>query len=60
MILLDSSIIIELFRKKDKIIDIADLFIAATTISHEIPLATLNLKHFERIDMLQIINNPDN
>jgi tRNA(fMet)-specific endonuclease VapC len=38
-----------------KQIGISDLFIAATAISNNLPLATLNLKHFERIEALEII-----
>lgn len=50
-VLINSSL-----KKKRKQIDIADLFIAATAITHNFPLATLNKKHFERIDSLLIIN----
>ncbi len=42
-------------KLKRKQISIADLFIAATAISNHLPLATLNKKHFERIDGLKII-----
>jgi predicted nucleic acid-binding protein len=42
-------------KKIRKQIDIADLFIAATAIAHNLPLATLNKKHFDRIDMIDII-----
>jgi tRNA(fMet)-specific endonuclease VapC len=42
-------------KRKRKQIDIADLFIAATAISNNLSFATLNLKHFERIDTLQIV-----
>jgi tRNA(fMet)-specific endonuclease VapC len=42
-------------KRKRKQIDIADLFIAATALSNNLPFATLNLKHFERIDNLQIV-----
>jgi len=38
-----------------KQIDLADLFIAATAVSNNLPIATLNKKHFERIDMLTVI-----
>jgi len=44
-------------RQKRKQIDIADLFIAATALSFGCPIATLNVKHFERIDKLTIITN---
>ncbi|MDP3665224.1 MAG: type II toxin-antitoxin system VapC family toxin [Sediminibacterium sp.] len=40
---------------KRKQIAIPDLFIAATAISSNLPFATLNRKHFDRIDGLNII-----
>ena len=43
-------------KSKRKQIDIVDLFIAATAINNKLPIATLNKKHFERIDNLKIIN----
>lgn len=43
-------------KKKRKQIAIADLFIAATAAAHHLPLATLNKKHFERIDSLQLVD----
>lgn len=42
-------------KKKRKQIAIADLFIASTALTHKLPMATLNKKHFERIDKLNII-----
>ncbi len=42
-------------KRKRKQIDLADLFIAATAIANNFSLATLNRKHFERIDTLNII-----
>jgi tRNA(fMet)-specific endonuclease VapC len=42
-------------KRKRKQIAIADLFIAATAIGNNLPFATLNMKHFERIDNLQIV-----
>jgi tRNA(fMet)-specific endonuclease VapC len=42
-------------KKKRKQIDLADLFIAATAVAHGLSIATLNKKHFERIDMLTIV-----
>lgn len=36
-------------------IDLADILIGATALTHDIPLATLNIKHFERIKGLEII-----
>ena len=42
-------------KRKRKQIGIADLFIAATAIANNIPLSTLNKKHFERIDNLLVV-----
>lgn len=41
-------------KRKRKQIDLADLFIAATAISNNLPFATLNRKHFDRIDGLTL------
>jgi predicted nucleic acid-binding protein len=48
------SIYLDLMHK-NKLIDLADLFIGATAVTHNIPIATLNVKHFERIDNLETI-----
>ncbi len=42
-------------KKNRKQIDKADLFIAATAIRHKVLCATLNRKHFERIEELRLI-----
>ncbi len=42
-------------KRKRKLIDIADLFIGATALSNSIPIATLNIAHFNRIDNLRIL-----
>ena len=42
-------------KRKRKQIDLADLFIAATALTNNLPNATLNKKHFGRIDSLNII-----
>jgi predicted nucleic acid-binding protein len=42
-------------KQKRKQIDLADLFIAATALANYLAFATLNKKHFERIDELKII-----
>ena len=42
-------------KLKRKQINIADLFIAATAISNNLPFVTLNKKHFERIDGLLLL-----
>lgn len=40
--------------KSNKMIDLADILIGATALTHNIPIATLNSKHFERIKNLEI------
>lgn len=42
-------------KKKRKQIAIPDLFIAATAIHYNIPLVTLNKKHFDRVDKIQLV-----
>ncbi|MGI8951073.1 MAG: type II toxin-antitoxin system VapC family toxin [Chitinophagaceae bacterium] len=42
-------------NRKRKQIDLADLLIAATAVAHNFFLATLNRKHFDRIDRLNIV-----
>jgi tRNA(fMet)-specific endonuclease VapC len=41
-------------RLENKMIDFRDIFIAATCLVFELPLKTLNKKHFERIKGLNI------
>lgn len=36
-------------------IGMADLFIAATAVVHDLPLATLNKKHFQRVEGLRLL-----
>lgn len=43
-------------KRKRKQIDLADLFIAATAVAYNLPLVTLNRKHFERIDTIKLID----
>ena len=47
------SIYFELL-KANKMIDLADIMIGATAMAHSVPIATLNIKHFERISGLKI------
>ena len=42
-------------NRKRKQIDLADLFIAATAMKQNLTIATLNKKHFARIDGLAIV-----
>jgi len=41
-------------KTHNQLISLPDLFIAATAITHNLPLLTLNRKHFERIQNLNI------
>lgn len=43
-------------KRKRKQIEIPDLFIAAIAITNNLSLSTLNKKHFDRIDKLQLID----
>lgn len=43
-------------KRKRKLIAVPDLFIAATALANNLPFATLNKKHFDRIDKLNIID----
>ena len=53
----DTAVIINsALKKKRKQLDLADLFIAATAVAHNLPLATLNRKHFDQIDSLTIVD----
>jgi len=44
-------------KRKSLLIDMEDIMIAATALALRIPLATLNRKHFERIDGLKLFND---
>ncbi len=44
-------------KKKRKQIDTPDLMIGATARTYNLPIATLNTKHFKNIDNLEIISN---
>ena len=41
-------------RKKNKVIEFRDIFIAATCLVNELSIVTLNKKHFQRIEGLVI------
>ncbi len=43
-------------KDKNKLIEVPDIFIAATALSRNMKIATLNKKHFERIPELVIVN----
>jgi predicted nucleic acid-binding protein len=39
-------------KVQNKLIALPDLLIAATALAHDLSLATLNVKHFERVEKL--------
>lgn len=45
-----------LLKKQNKMVEIRDLFIAATAITADLPLLTLNSNHFERIPQLKLLD----
>jgi len=52
-----ASDIAKKLKTKNKITEFRDIFIAATAIANDMPLSTLNVKHFERIDDLELIDS---
>ena len=44
-------------KKENRLIDHFDILIAGTAIVHDLPLATLNRKHFERIEGLMLVDD---
>ena len=51
---LQATIIYKKLVKENLLIPHNDIMIAATALVHKIPLATFNIKHFERIKQLKI------
>lgn len=50
-----AAVIQQKLKQFNKKLDISDLFIAATAILHDIPLATLNYKHFSSVAELFVV-----
>ena len=42
-------------REKNKLIEVGDILIGATALTNNLPLMTLNVEHFERIEELQVL-----
>ncbi len=51
----EAAYIYRVLKRNNLLIEIRDIFIAATAITHNMRLATTNRKHFERIDKLQLV-----
>jgi tRNA(fMet)-specific endonuclease VapC len=49
--LLDANLI-----RQNQLIGVKDTFIAATCLVHNLPLLTVNIRHFDRVDGLQLID----
>lgn len=47
-----------IMSKKGHPISIADAWIAATAVRHELPLVTHNPRHFQSVDGLEVITVP--
>lgn len=50
----EAAKIFQELKLKNKLIEFRDIFIAATALVHNLPVASLNVKHFERIEALQL------
>ena len=44
-------------KKANKLIDLADIMIAATAVANKMSLATINIDHFSRVKDLKLIKN---
>lgn len=55
-IAIKSAQIYHQLKAKNQIIEFRDIFIAATCIVNDLPIKTLNTKHFDRIEKLRIID----
>ncbi|GAB4426523.1 MAG: hypothetical protein OHK0011_08070 [Turneriella sp.] len=44
-------------RDRGRTIDNEDIIIAATAVVHDLPVATLNVRHFEGINKLRLFTN---
>jgi tRNA(fMet)-specific endonuclease VapC len=54
-ICIDTAVLLNTdLKQKNKRIELADLLIAATAVSNELPLLTFNNKHFSRVTSLEI------
>ena len=54
-----ASEIIKKLKPKNKLIELPDILIGATALTHGLKLATLNEIHFERVESLSLIINKE-
>ena len=52
----EAAILYKQLKARNKMIDFADLLIAATALAHNLDLATLNIKDFNKIPNLHIVS----
>jgi len=50
-----ASEVLKTLKRKGKLIDIRDLFIASVALTNSCTLATLNIKHFKNIENLKLL-----
>jgi len=50
-----AAVIYHVLRTRNQMIEFRDIFIAATCLVHDLPIVTLNKKHFKRIDDLKML-----
>ena len=50
-----ASFIYKNLKSKNQVIEFRDIFIAATAIANDLPISTLNIEHFKRVDDLKIL-----
>lgn len=43
-------------KKENRILEIRDIFIAATAVTFKLPIVTLNREHFERIKKIELLS----
>jgi tRNA(fMet)-specific endonuclease VapC len=53
-----AATIYQQLKTKNQLIEIRDILIAATVLVNDLPLMTLNAKHFTRISGLQLLSPP--
>lgn len=53
-----AATIYQQMRQSNQLIDVRDIFIAATALVHDLPVATLNRSHFSRVNGLKLMSLP--
>lgn len=46
-------------KQNNQLIEIRDMLISATALTHNLPVMTLNAKHFERVSGLRLVTPPN-